>query len=101
MQLWQKVTSDAKLNKKRKVCIFNDPRGDEDLMPLKFMDLITDDGTLKHEAWGRSVKLHTWIRNAFQQIFIEKEEFFAVFDTNQLREVLIEYQLAMALDKFG
>jgi len=34
-------------------------------MPLYFMDLINDDGTLDHQAWGRSVKLHTWIRTKF------------------------------------
>lgn len=61
---WNTVISEAKLNKRRSVLVFDDAL--ENLMPLKFEDLFTENGDLDHTAWGRAAKLHTWIRTQFK-----------------------------------
>jgi len=49
------------------VRVFDESIGDEDKIPLEFLDLIRGrDGSFDNEAWGRSVKLHTWIRTQFK-----------------------------------
>ena len=60
---WNTVITEAKLDKKKSVMVFDDTL--EDSMPLKFEDLFTENGVLDHTAWCRAAKLHTWIRKKF------------------------------------
>ena len=61
---WNTVITEAKLDKKKSVIVFDDESLEES-MPLKFEDLFTENGVLVHTAWGRAAKLHTWIRKKF------------------------------------
>jgi hypothetical protein len=63
---WAKVVRQATLEKSREVLVFDESIGDEDNMPLEFLDMIRKDGTIDLQAWGRTVKLHTWIRTQFR-----------------------------------
>ena len=61
---WNDVIKEAKLDKERSVLVFDDSL--ENSMPLKFVDLFTENGVLDHTAWGRAAKIHTWIRKQFK-----------------------------------